>query len=243
MKRHLSKFVLLAALMAGASAHAYEVINVTGGGSITGKVTFTGKDPGPEDYPITKDPHVCGKEARKIDFVKVNNGALTEVVVYLTKIEKGKDYPADLTRKPVITQKGCEFQPYLGFMREGDELTVTNPDGILHNTHLYELMKNGRRSIFNVNQPAHTQEIHTRIELNRGSAVKVECDAHDFMHSYIFVAKNPYYAQVKDDGSYTISDVPPGEYKVKAWHPTLGEESEKVKVSGGAASTLNFQFK
>lgn len=243
MKKRLSGFILLASLVTGASAYGYEVVKVTGGGSVSGKVTFTGKDPGPENYPVTKDPHVCGHDARKIDFVKVNKGALTEVVVYLSKVEKGKDFPADLPRKPVITQKGCQFQPYLAFMRDGDELTVVNPDGILHNTHLYEMMKNGRRSIYNMNQPANVREISTPVNLTRGTAVKVECDAHDFMHSYIFVAQNPYYALVKDDGSYTIDNIPPGEYKVKAWHPTLGEESEKTQLAAGAAAKVDFQFK
>lgn len=33
------------------------------------------------------------------------------------------------------------------------------------------------------------------------------------------VAENPYYDMTKEEGQFEISDIPPGEYTLAAWHP------------------------
>ena len=81
------------------------------------------------------------------------------------------------------------------------------------------------------------------LKLKRGTAMKVECDAHDFMHGFVFVAKNPYYAVVGEDGSYTIDNVPPGKYTIKAFHGTLKDQKSKVQVKAGKSMEVNFEFK
>ena len=39
-----------------------------------------------------------------------------------------------------------------------------------------------------------------------------------------------------------IDGVPPGTYKVKAWHPNLGLQVSEVTVEAGAAADANFAF-
>ena len=68
-------------------------------------------------------------------------------------------------------------------------------------------------------------------------------DHHDFMHGFVFVARNPYYAVVGADGSFKIDDIPPGEYNIKAWHGTLGEQKAKITVEGGKTAQTDFEFK
>ncbi len=62
-------------------------------------------------------------------------------------------------------------------------------------------------------------------------------------HAYIKVLKNPYYAISAPDGSYSIDDIPPGEYKVVVWHSELGEMKKKIKIEAGKSVDLNHQFK
>ena len=73
--------------------------------------------------------------------------------------------------------------------------------------------------------------------------MKIECDAHDFMHGFVFVAKNPYYAKVAEDGTYTIDNIPAGKYKIMAFHGTLGTQKGKATVIAGATQTVDFGFK
>lgn len=223
----------------GVNAAAYKVTDVKNGGTITGKVKFTGKDPAPSIFAITKDNDVCGKGNRTIDFVKVNNGVLTDVVVYLTKVKTGKAFGKNSGK---INQNGCEFKPYLQIMHNKNNIEVINADPVLHNIHTYELIGRAKKTILNLSQPK-KGTINKNIKLKRGAAMKVECDAHDFMHGFVFVAKNPYYAVVKKDGSFSISNVPAGKYKIRAWHGTLGEKKGKATVTAGGKTAVNFTFK
>ncbi len=231
---------LMLGMPLGSTAAPYKEVTVVGGGSVSGKVTFSGTDPVPRIYKITKDNDTCGSGNRKIDYVVVNNGALTNVVVYLDKVKEGKPFPAELSA--TIDQKGCEFRPFLQVMRNGDELAAINDDPVLHNIHTYEILGRAKKTVFNISQ-AKRGTIRKKIRLKRGAAMKVECDAHDFMHSFVFVAKNPYFAVVGEDGSFTIDDIPPGKYTIKAWHGTLREQKARVEITGGAVATVNFEFK
>jgi hypothetical protein len=226
-------------------AAAYKEAAVSNGGTITGKVSFSGKDAPAKVYKITKDNEVCGEGNREIDYVKVNNGALNDVVVYLEKVKSGKPFPADVGDVE-IQQKGCEFKPFLQVMKNGNKLSAINDDPVLHNIHTYELMrgdaKGPKKTGFNVSQP-NTGTVTKTVKNKRGPALKIECDAHDFMHSFVFVAKNPYYAVVNDDGTFTIDNVPPGKYTIKAWHGILKNQKGKVEVAANGSATVDFTFK
>ena len=243
MKETLTALSLFAAasLPLTAGAAAYNVVDVSNGGSITGKVTFTGTDPAPKNFLITKDTETCGTGNREIDFVKVNNGALNDAVVYLNKVPSGKAFPAELDQA-VLEQEGCEFKPFLGVMKNSEKLIVQSADSVLHNIHTYEIIGRAKKTVFNISQPPELKTITKTVTLKRGTAMKLECDAHDFMHGFTFVAKNPYFAVVNDDGTFTIGDVPPGDYTIKAWHGTLGEQKSTVNVSAGGKATIDFQF-
>ena len=235
------------ALLPFSAAHAaaYKEGTVTGGGTISGKVSFSGEDLAPKIYKITKDNEVCGEGNREIDYIKVNNGALNDAVVYLEKVKEGKPFPADMGDVR-IEQKGCEFSPFLQVMRNGKKLAAENMDPVLHNIHTYELIrgdaKGPKKTGFNVSQPDKGTVTKT-VKNKRGAALKIECDAHDFMHSFIFVAKNPYYAVVNADGTFSIDNVPAGKYTIKAWHGMLKNQKSKVEVVANGSATVDFDFK
>jgi len=241
MKDTIFVFTLVAlfGLSATASAAGYKVEAVTNGGSVSGKVTFTGKDPAPQVYTISKNTDVCGK-TQEIDFIKVNNGALTDVVVYLDKVKSGKPFKV---AEGNVDQKKCRFEPFFSVMANKKNLVVKNSDSVAHNIHGYELMGSKKRTAFNVNQPDKDSVLKKKVKLRRGTAMKIECDQHDFMHGFVFVAKSPYYAVVGADGSFTIDNIPPGKYTIKSWHGTLGEQKTTVEVTAGGKASIDFAYK
>ncbi len=230
---------LVCALPLTATAARYKVAEVANGGTITGKVSFSGDDPAPEVYAINKDNDVCGTGSRKIDYIKVNDGALNDVVVYLDRVKEGKAFPDGAGD---IDQKGCAFRPFLQVMVNTREVDVLNSDPVNHNIHTYELIGRARRTVFNISQREQGSKVTKTVRLRRGKAMKIECDVHDFMHGFVFVARNPYYAVVDENGRFNIDGVPPGTYTLKAWHGTLGEEKGKVTVEAGGTATVNFTF-
>lgn len=237
MKRIMTVAAIgVGALLLAPALAAYEV-GAAGSGKITGSVSFKGAAPASRKLPITKDNAVCGTGEREIVEVNAKGGKLAGAVVYVANIEKGKDWGA--AAKPVLDQKGCRFAPEVLVVRKDADLTVRNSDPVLHNIHTYEIIGKVRRTMFNVGQPDKgdlTQPIKTR----RANIVKIECDAHDFMHGWAFAADNPYAVTTKDDGTFSIDGLPDGTYELKAWHPVLGEKSQQIIVKGSASASFEF---
>jgi hypothetical protein len=50
------------------------------------------------------------------------------------------------------------------------------------------------------------------------------------MSCVVLVLQNPYFAVTSERGVYTIRDVPPGTYKLKAWHERLPCQVQEVVV-------------
>jgi hypothetical protein len=73
--------------------------------------------------------------------------------------------------------------------------------------------------------------------------VRVECDAHGWMLGWVYVAENPYFAVTGEDGSFTIGDVPPGDYTLIATHEFTGPLEIPVTVKAGEAATVPVELK
>src|SRR5262245_48655962 len=104
MKAAWPPMVALALLtgMVGA-ANAYEVVAVSGGGKVEGKVSFQGQVPIRKIIP-TKDKEVCGSPRDEPQVRVGSDKSVQDAVVYLKAVEKGKDWgPADKT--PVLDQE------------------------------------------------------------------------------------------------------------------------------------------
>lgn len=232
----------------GTGAHAaYEVNDVSGGGSVTGKVSFSGELPADavEQIAITKNPDVCGTGSREVVWVDVKDGALRNAFVFIDKIESGKDWD-DPGEGYLINQKGCRFTPWAQVIRPGD-ITIRNSDmGVLHNINTRELIgvEKGRvvkRTLFNFGQPD-PGDIVEQLKTSRSPFIAINCEAHNFMFGFMMAPKHPYAVVVGDDGSFNIGDIPPGEYVLKAWHPRFGIQKTSIIVSDGSASSADFIF-
>ena len=62
------------------------------------------------------------------------------------------------------------------------------------------------------------------------------------MTAYIGVVSHPYFAVSNQAGAFTIANVPPGTYSIKAWHEQYGWTTQSVRVAAGQASSVEFKF-
>jgi len=213
-------------------AHAYEVIDVSDGGIISGKITAGGSIPANPQLEISKDPDQCGSSIAS-DYVLVDsNGGLKNAVVMLEGVAAGKDYE----EKAVVTfdNVDCMFSPHVAVAVKGQMLGVNNSDPILHNTHLYQ--GNNNRTLYNIALPL--QDKLVKKPLRRPGKVTVKCDAHEWMIGYLYVSDSPYITVTGEDGAFSIDEVPPGTYKVRIWHEVLGEAISEITVTAGQEAVL-----
>jgi plastocyanin len=217
------------------AAQAYEVVDVTGGGSIAGTVKFAGTPPAPEKFNVTKDTQACGTEKTKPDLVVGADGGLANAVV-IVKAAKGKKL--EVPAAPItFDQKGCEYQPHVLAVPAGTTIEVLNPDGVLHNVHVMgKANPEANRAM-----PKFQKKIQWKVEKPE-APIEVKCDAHPWMHAYWFVMDQPYYAVTDASGKFSIADLPAGDYEVEVWHEKLGQKVEKVTVPGGGAATVDWSL-
>jgi len=101
-------FILCALLMMGATAvWAYQVIHVTEGGTIVGKVTVVGTKPTPKGFNLITfpDPVYCGRISTGTgwrilkEFTPAPDGGLQDAVVLLTDATTGKPFTRSNCRR------------------------------------------------------------------------------------------------------------------------------------------------
>jgi hypothetical protein len=232
----VSIFIGCVFLLAASAARAYESAVVVNGGTISGTVGFVGAAPKPVALEIGKDRDACAARALYDQSLLVGpGGAIANAVVTLTDIARG----APLIPAPAVrfVQKGCEYTPHVAAFPAGSTVEIVNDDGILHSIHTESAIN----PVLDLAQPAFKKII--RIRIGQPEAIKVGCDAHNWMVGWWYAAGNPYYAVTGGDGRFMIKDVPPGTYTLQVWQERLGVITQKVTVKGGAIVTVAFTMK
>jgi hypothetical protein len=63
------------------------------------------------------------------------------------------------------------------------------------------------------------------------------------MSSFVLVLGNPYFSVTGSDGVFKIENVPPGTYKLNAWHEKLINITKNVTVESGKTTSVGFFLK
>jgi len=127
-------------------------------------------------------------------------------------------------------------------------LTVTTHDGgVLHNPIGYLVSGASRKVLFNKPLSAEVLIADATKSLKRFKRKNkhffLQCGQHNYMEAEARIVWNPYFFITHANGSFKLDQVPAGKYKVTAWHPYAGEQTQKIIVSEGTETLADFSVK
>ena len=212
---------------------ASEGVQVGNSGTIEGQVAFEGITPPKRRIIPTRDQEICSvREEERISLSP--DRYVLGALVYLQDVENGKHWTRAASL-PLLDITNCEFRPRLQVVRTG-EIEFLNSDPIAHKVHLYR----DRATVYHVDLRKH---LRVKKQLEEPGLYRVESEDHEGALAWIYVAENPYYDQTKADGSFRITDVPPGRYTLIVWHEYTGEEPILLTVKANQVVSVRVKLK
>lgn len=207
-------------------------------GKITGNVKLKGDKPAVEVIAaIAKyENGICeaggGINVQKQEWIIDNNNGVANVVIWL---EPAADKDFTITdehkspfKKPaLIDQPVCQYVPHVVAVYAGVQpLTIKNSSKNPHNVKVIPV-RNNLPANRNMTKGDKFELEPFKME-NVGSPIKLACDIHAWMSGRVLTFDHPYFAVTKDDGSFTIANVPSGEeLAVWMWHEEKGKWKAK----------------
>lgn len=194
-------------------------------GDITGTVRAQGKE-------TPESGGDAGKyDSRKLKFVeKVNYAALKDFVVFIEGQVGDKPAVPEKSEKietsrNKITQDGAQFSPHVLPIVVGTTVQWPNNDRIYHNVFSFSDPKKFDLGVY-------TNGESKDVSFDKPGRVDVFCSIHSTMSCIVLVLENKYFAKADEKtGGYTMKDVPPGKYKLKAWHERLPMQEQEITVT------------
>jgi len=210
-----------------------------GTATIGGQVKFSGKPPLRKPLDMAEDAQ-CGKLhgeklPREQAVIVSTSGSLKNVFVWVAEGLEGWKFPVPRT-PAVLKQQGCRFVPHVMGLRVDQQLKISNQDPVTHNVHAFA--RKNRNFNFSQSKGGTRRKVFDEAEVG----LRLQCDIHSWMGSYLGVVAHPYFAVTGEDGAFKLAGLPPGSYTVKAWHERLGTQSFEVTVGDREGKALNFSF-
>ena len=248
------------------SVWGYAVKEMAGGGTVRGTVTLSGSVPDPKAYNLVifPDPEYCGRISNGNgwrllrDFLVNEQGEVRNVVVLLEGVTEGKPFSLSVPR---VEARDCRFLPFTTVVRSGHGIEVVNMDPVMHDIQAYETSTAmGTRVLFNsplsFNRRHHRGDLHATHDHRPGESLVrqfqlskkrrtfvMQCGFHAYMQSWAIAVDNPYYVLTDENGRFSLEDVPPGTYDLRAWHPGIKQVvKQQVTIEPGENLTVDFQL-
>ncbi len=156
-----------------------------------------------------------------------------DVVVYLTDVPGTFAPPL---KRPRIDQKNLTFIPHVLPIVIGTTVDFANGDNVKHNVYSSSETKK-----FNLG--TYGNEIVKQVTFDKEGEAALACNVHTEMFAYIVMLPNSYFARTGNDGGFTITDIPPGEYTLKTWHEKKRPYQQKVTVEAGKTTEINIKLR
>ena len=135
---------------------------------------------------------------------------------------------AEAPKRPLlrIRTTGKRFLPRVAWTTPGSPVSFPNQDHILHN-------------VFSVTPGDAFDTGHyepgdaPRWTAQAPGLVKLYCNVHRKMNAFLWIVDTPWVDQLDAKPGLAFRDLPPGRYKLRLWHPEVGEKDFEVSIGEG----------
>ena len=202
-------------------------------GTITGHVRAEGKAGAEEANcaPGNYDSRAY-KFAQRVDYA-----AMHDFVVYIEgpvgtnqPVAPGKPLEVVTIR---VAQHKAMFYPHVLPVLKGTVVEWPNDDDIFHNVFSFSETQPFDLGLYKGHEVK-------PVTFNTPGRVDVFCSIHSSMNCVVLVLENPYFASTDGKGRYVIQNVPPGTYKLKAWHERLPSQHKEIIVPEAGDVKMDF---
>ncbi len=222
--RVVTTLLCLMVAVEAAAQSDYQVVQLAQSGTISGTVKWSGPAPHVPSFPIDKDPQICDPDSHKTRdlerlIIGPQNG-VANTVVFLKDISRGKAMDIPEPRR-FLDQKQCRYEPHILLVPQSSQLKLNSSDAVLHTVHM------DGAATYNLPFPFVNQPVMRTMPT--AGLVNVRCNGgHAWMNAEIMVVAHPYYAVTDESGRFELTDVPPGQYQIVAWHEGWKVEREEA---------------
>jgi hypothetical protein len=120
------------------------------------------------------------------------------------------------------------FMPHVLPVMVGTTVEWPNKDDIYHNVFSYSEARSFDLGLYK-------DSAGKAVTFDKPGQVDVFCSIHANMSCVVLVLQNPYFAVTDDRGGYSITNVPAGTYRLKAWHERLPPQTMEITVPESGA--------
>ncbi|HEU0033461.1 MAG TPA: hypothetical protein VFQ53_22675 [Kofleriaceae bacterium] len=180
--------------------------------------------------------HAGGSVTGKVTVTETDGKAAqgAEVIVYVVgPPADAPGAPAAPSKKVQIEQKGRRFVPDLVAITINDEVEFPNRDSFLHNVFS---QSPGRKFDLGSYKKGESKSR----AFSQAGVIDVYCNIHPEMAATILVLPNRWHTRAKADGTFTLDNIPAGNWTVFAYtRRATKPASAKVTVADKSATTVN----
>jgi plastocyanin len=196
-------------------------------GTIIGSVRAEGK-PG-----LAEEGKGGRYDSRKFKFLeRLDYTKLSEFVIFIEgKLTNAPPFRAKTLQ--IVTQRDAVFRPHVLPLVVGSTVEWPNKDEIFHN--VFSMSESNPFDLGLYKDP----EVK-KVTLQKPGRVDVFCSIHSKMSCVLLVLENPFFAVSDSSGRYKIENIPPGVYRLKAWHERLPAEMREVTVTESGETRVDF---
>jgi plastocyanin len=163
--------------------------------------------------------------AERVDYAHLDN-----FVIYVDQVVPGASAPQGTE---TITQHDVSFEPHVLPVALGQRVRWPNGDAVYHNVYSTSESKEFDLGLY-------LQERVPELVFDQLGRVDVFCSIHAKMHCIVLVLPSPYFAVSGPKGRFSIRNVPPGTYRVRAWQERMPPSAARlvtVPAAGDAKGT------